>query len=87
VVVCGLSLRTAVVTGAVAGTLVGMYVLDLAGRLDKSLDVIRYASVFRYYGNAIQDGIEPLAFFGVTLVAVIVAIAGAIVFERRDLPS
>lgn len=87
IVVCGFSLRTSVVTGSVAGVLVGMYVLDLIGRLDTSLSGVRYLSVFKYYGNAIEDGIEPLAFFGVTLVAVLLAALGAWLFDRRDLAA
>lgn len=85
IVVTGWSLRTSVVTGSVAGALVGMYVLDLVGRLDPSLDWVRYASVFRYYGNAIESGIEPLSFLGVTAAAVALAALGALRFERRDL--
>jgi ABC-2 type transport system permease protein len=85
VIVTGFSLRTAVVTGSVAGMLVAMYVIDLAGRLDPSLDGIRYASVFRYYGSAIQDGIDPLSFAGVVAAAALLSILGASLFERRDL--
>jgi len=62
VVATGWSLRTSVVTGSVAGVLVSMYVIDLIGRLDSDLSGVRYISVFKYYGNAIEDGIEPLAF-------------------------
>jgi ABC-2 type transport system permease protein len=85
IVVTGWSLRTTVVTGSVAGVLVAMYVVDLIGRLDTGLDWIRYGSVFRYYGKAIEDGIEPLAFVGVTAVAMALAGVGAWLFERRDL--
>jgi ABC-2 type transport system permease protein len=85
VVACGFSLRTAVVTGSVAGVLVAMYVLDLVGRLDTGLSGLRYLSVFKYYGNAIEEGIEPLAFCGVTLAAVLLAALGAWLFDRRDL--
>jgi hypothetical protein len=46
-----------------------------------------YASVFKYYGNAIEDGIEPLAFCGVTLAACALAALGAWLFERRDLAA
>jgi ABC-2 type transport system permease protein len=87
VVVCGFSLRTSVVTGSVAGVLVAMYVIDLIGKLDPGLDWVRYASVFKYYGNAIEDGIEPLAFGGVTLVALALAALGAWLFERRDISA
>ncbi len=84
-VAVGFSLRTSVVTGAVAGLLVTMYVIDLIGRLDSGLSGIRYVSVFKYYGNAIEDGIDPLAFAGVTLAAVLLTALGAWLFERRDL--
>ena len=84
VVATGWSLRTSVVTGAVAGALVAMYVIDLIGRLDPGLSEIRYVSVFKYYGNAIEDGIDPLAFVGVTAAAVLLALLGSWLFERRD---
>lgn len=85
IVVTGWSLRTSIVTGSLAGVLVGMYVLDLVGRLDTSLDGVRYASVFRYYGNAIEGGIDPLSFIGVTVAAVLLAAIGTLLFDRRDL--
>ncbi|HEU5143091.1 MAG TPA: hypothetical protein VFU04_08050, partial [Solirubrobacterales bacterium] len=85
IVLNGWSLRTSVVTGAAAGVLVGMYVIDLLGRLDPDLSEIRYLSVFKYYGNAIEDGIEPLAFCGVTAAAIALAALGAWLFERRDI--
>lgn len=87
VVATGWSLRTSVVTGSVAGVLVTMYVIDLIGRLDPDLSGLRYASVFKYYGNAIEDGIEPLAFAGVTAAAVVLAALGAWLFDRRDLAA
>lgn len=85
IVATGFSLRTSVVTGSVAGVLVGMYVLDLLGRLDPNLDGIRYVSVFRYYGNAIENGVDPLSFLGVSAVAALLGATGAALFERRDL--
>jgi beta-exotoxin I transport system permease protein len=85
IVVTGWSLRTAIVTGSVAGVLVAMYVADLIGRLDTGLDWLRYGSVFRYYGHAIEDGIDPVAFIGVTAAAVALAALGAALFDRRDL--
>jgi beta-exotoxin I transport system permease protein len=64
-----------------------MYVIDLIGRLDPGLSGVRYVSVFRYYGNAIEDGIEPLAFCGVTIAAIALAALGAWLFDRRDLAA
>jgi ABC-2 type transport system permease protein len=87
VVVSGWSLRTPIVTGSVAGVLVAMYVVDLVGRLDPGLSGVRYASVFKYYGNAVEDGIEPLAFCGVAAVAVLLALAGGWLFDRRDISA
>lgn len=85
IVITGFSLRTSVITGLAAGVLVGMYVIDLIGRLDTSLSPIRYVSVFRYYGKAIENGIDPPSFLGVTLTAIALAGIGALLFERRDL--
>lgn len=85
IVVTGASLHTPIVTGSVAGVLVAMYVIDLIGRLDTGLDWVRYGSVFRYYGRAVEDGIDPLAFAGITAAAVALAALGALLFERRDL--
>jgi beta-exotoxin I transport system permease protein len=87
IVVTGWSLSTAAVTGSVAGVLVAMYVIDLVGRLDASLDPLRYASAFRYYGRAIENGIDPLSFLGVTVAAVALAALGALLFDRRDLAA
>jgi len=61
-----------------------MYVIDLVGKVADALEPLRWASAFRYYGSAIQDGIDPLAFAGLTLVGVGLAAVGALLFERRD---
>lgn len=86
-IACGFSLRTAVVTGSVAGVLVTMYLIDLIGKLDPSISGIRYVSVFKYYGKAIDSGIDPVAFVGITAVAIATAAVGALLFERRDLAA
>lgn len=87
IVACGFSLRTSVVTGSVAGVLVAMYVIDLIGKLDPGLSGVRYVSVFKYYGNAIEDGIDPLAFCGVTAAAVVLAAIGSWLFDGRDISA
>jgi ABC-2 type transport system permease protein len=76
--------RSAQVTAIATGTLVGMYVIDLVGKLSDPVEPLRYASAFKYYGSAIQDGIDPYAFAGLTLVGVALAVAGAGLLERRD---
>lgn len=87
VLASGFSLRTPVVTGSVAGVLVASYVLDLLGKLDAGLSWVRYGSVFKYYANAIETGIEPLSFAGLAALAVLLASIGAWVFEGRDLAA
>ena len=80
----GLLHSAARVTAIAAAALVAMYVIDLAGKLAESLDWIRYASAFKYTGSAVQDGFDPLAFFGLLAVTVGLVAAGAWLFERRD---
>ena len=80
----GLLHRSAQVTAIATGTLVGMYVIDLVGKLADPVEPLRYISAFRYYGSAIQDGIDPLAFAGLTLAGAVLAAAGAILLRRRD---
>jgi hypothetical protein len=36
--------------------------------------------------TAIVDGIDPLAFAGLTAAGIALAVVGTILFERRDLP-
>ena len=72
------------VTAIAAGTLVGMYVIDLLGKLADPVEPLRAISAFKYYGSAVQDGIDPLAFVGMTLAAVALTALGAALFERRD---
>jgi beta-exotoxin I transport system permease protein len=76
--------RPGAVSGIAAGTLVGMYVVDLVGKLSHSLEPVRAVSPFRYYGSAIQDGVDLSHFVALTAVAVLLATAGALLFERRD---
>ena len=76
--------RAAPVTAVATGTLVGMYVIDLVGKLADPIEPLRSVSAFKYYGSAIQDGIDPFAFAGLALVGVALATAGAFLFERRD---
>ena len=71
-------------TAIATGTLVSMYVIDLVGIVADPIEPLRYISAFRYYGSAIQDGVDPLAFSGLTLAEIALATAGALVFERRD---
>ncbi|HYI98204.1 MAG TPA: ABC transporter permease subunit [Thermoleophilaceae bacterium] len=83
--VTGVSQHAGAVTGVAAGAIVAMYVLDLLGRLSDSIEPFRWLSAFRYYGTAAVDGIDPLAFAGLTAAGLLLAAIGALLFERRDL--
>src|SRR5690606_23034374 len=85
VLVTGLAQRAGAVSGIAAGLLVAMYIMDLIGRLADSLEAIRRVSVFKYYGSAAIDGIDVLAFAGVTAAALLLGWIGSLLFQRRDI--
>lgn len=72
-------------SGIALGALLAMYALDLVGKLAHSLDWFRWASAFKYYGSPMRDGIDPLSFAGMTVLAAVLMLVGARLFERRDL--
>ncbi len=89
---CGLAVlatgvlgRSGAVTALAAGTAVAMYVLDLVGKLASGAEPLRAVSAFRYYGSAIQDGLDAGHMVGLTLVGLVLAAVGAELFARRDL--
>jgi ABC-2 type transport system permease protein len=84
VMLCGWVHSGGPVTALASGALIAMYLFDLLGKLAEPAEPLRYVSVFKYYGSAVQDGIDPLAFAGVTVAAVALAVVGALAFERRD---
>lgn len=73
------------VTEVTIGTLVAMYVFEVVGKLAASADILRTISAFRYYGSAIQTGLEPLNMLGLVVAAFILAVVGAEAFQRRDI--
>jgi ABC-2 type transport system permease protein len=81
---CGQLHRASPVTAIATGTLIGMYVIDLVGKLADPVSPLRRVSAFRYYGSAVRDGIDPLAFAGLTLAGAALAALGALLLERRD---
>ncbi|WP_320668651.1 ABC transporter permease subunit [Patulibacter defluvii] len=73
------------VTAIATGTLLAMYVLDLVGKLADDVSWLRTVSAFRWYGSAIQDGLDLRHVAGLTAVGLLLAAAGAQLLERRDL--
>jgi ABC-2 type transport system permease protein len=80
----GVAHRPAVVTGGAFGLFIAMYVVDLVGKLADGLEPLRAVSVFRYYGSAIQDGLDVGHVLGLTVFGIVLAALGALLFERRD---
>jgi len=84
VLTAGFLHRSASVTAIATGTIVGMYVVDLAGKLADPVEPFRLVSVFKYYGSGLTEGIDPAAFAGLTVCGALLAFAGSLIFERRD---
>jgi ABC-2 type transport system permease protein len=72
------------VTAIGAGALVAMYVIDLVGKLADPLEPLRAFTAFRYYGSAIQQGLDLSHMAALTLAGILLAAVGAWLFERRD---
>lgn len=77
--------RPATVTAVATGTLLAMYIVDLVGKLAESIEPLRVISAFRYYGSAVQNGLDASHIAGLILVGVLAAVLGAVLFERRDI--
>ena len=65
--------------------LFGMYLIDTVGRASEDLEDLRPASVFYYYGSAIENGIDLTDFLGITAVALVLVLLAVFVFRRRDI--
>jgi ABC-2 type transport system permease protein len=65
-VLCAVMPGSAGVTGAGAGVLVAMYFVEVLGRISETVGRVDVLSAFHYYGSAIEDGLDPGAFLGVT---------------------
>jgi ABC-2 type transport system permease protein len=77
--------RRALAIAIPAFLLFAMYLVDTIGRASEDLEDLRPASVFYYYGSAIEDGIDWVNFGGVTLVAFVFVLLAVLTFQRRDI--
>ena len=77
--------RRALAISIPAFLLFGMYLIDAIGRASEDLEDLRHASVFYYYGSAIENGIDWIRFGGITLVALVLVLLAALAFRRRDI--
>lgn len=79
--------QRSVALGVPVLVLFAMYFIDIAGKLIDGAENFRYASAFKYYGDAAQDGIWWLG-AGILTAFAVIFIAGAVVaFDRRDIYS
>lgn len=85
VLVAGFVRRPGIVTGFPMGAVVATYLLDLLGKMTPAMEGARSLSVFRYYGSAIQDGLDVSHATGLVLTGGVLAAIGALLFDRRDL--
>lgn len=65
--------------------LLGLYLLDVLGKLSEDFEGLRRAPAFRYYGSAVEDGIEWAHFAGLTAAALVLVALAVIAFRRRDI--
>jgi ABC-2 type transport system permease protein len=77
--------RMGPVLGMSAGLLGGMYLLDLLGKLADTVSALRWLSAFRYYGAPLQDGLDVGGLAVLVVAGGLLAAAGAVFFERRDI--
>jgi ABC-2 type transport system permease protein len=84
VLLAGVFHRQAIVVAIASGTLVAMYVVDLLGKISPDLEPLRAVSAFRYYGSAVQDGLDVSHVLGLVVVAIATTAIGAALFARRD---
>jgi ABC-2 type transport system permease protein len=77
--------RASPVVGAGAGLLGAMYLLDVLGKLAPSVSDLRWASAFRYYGTPLTDGLDVTLLAVLVAAAGLLAAAGAVAHERRDI--
>ena len=83
---CSAILRRRALAIAIPGVvLFGMYLVDAIGRASEDLENLRPASVFYYYGSAIENGIDWQDFGGTMLVALLFVLLAILVFRRRDI--
>ena len=77
--------RSIIVVGAGSGILVAMYVIDLVGKLSDPIRPLRNISAFKYYGSAIQNGLDLTHILVLVVSGLLLATIGAELFRRKDI--
>ena len=84
VLLAGLTRRTAVVGGGAAAALAVMYLMEVLGKLSEAFATVDALSAFHYYGSAVEDGLDLGSFAVLVVAGGLLAAAGCVLFERRD---
>lgn len=85
VLVVGLTRRHGVATAIAVGATVVMYLMNVLAGLVTFFDDVKGLSLFHYYGEWINKGIEWPAFFAWLAIAALLTAAGCVLYERRDI--
>ena len=85
ILLAGILHHPSTVTAIAAGTLVAMYVVDLVGKISPELKPFRVVSAFRYYGSAVQNGINLSHILALVAISAVLSAVGALLFDRRDI--
>lgn len=62
-----------------------MSLLDALGRVSEEIEDFRPASLFYYYGSAIEDGLDWGSFDGIVTAALVLVLLAALAFRRREI--
>lgn len=86
-VVVGASRRHGIATAVAAGAIVVMYLVQVLAGFLKFFADINFLSIFKYYSDWINKGIDWVPFLAFLAVAGVLTVFGALLFERRDVGS
>jgi len=81
----GLLHRASRVLGIGAGLIGAMYLLDVLGKLAPTMSELRWLSAFRYCGTPLTTGLDIIGLAVLVVVGSLLAAAGAMFHQRRDI--
>lgn len=76
--------QRSVAIGVPVATMFAMYLINILGKISSDMESLRYVSAFRYYGDAIQEGVPWSGATVLIVASVLLLIAAIPAFDRRD---